>query len=396
MSSSEHRKRNLHRKSTPEVLPEVVRRSTSHDDKASHSERLGSHPLWVRLASFLSLRAPTTRTTYSGVVQEWCAFLGADVGTTNGAELFLAASDMHASAYRSWLMDRPGIQPRFKESLHVPEAQSRQREVMHRESQQSVRAQQKKTGLESTQANATIAKKFSALRRIYRMCIGASLGPTENPFDTDRVPPPPKESGKKRPTEMVPFSLVKEIIALPDKTTPKGIRDSALLAVLFGGGLRRSEAAALRIGDIRKTPQGTTFVVLRATKAQRDFNQAIPRWAATTLQLLIAQRTQEGAAAGDFLFVGYRGYAGKVPSREPISENGIYRLFRSYCLRVGVTDHVTPHSARATAITKLLADGIPHREVQEFSRHASVQMVEVYDKRRVGVDENPGKELEFE
>lgn len=43
--------------------------------------------------------------------------------------------------------------------------------------------------------------------------------------------------------------------------------------------------------------------------------------------------------------------------------------------------HYTPHSARATAITKLLADGVPHREVQEFSRHSSVRMVERYDKR---------------
>jgi hypothetical protein len=49
-----------------------------------------------------------------------------------------------------------------------------------------------------------------------------------------------------------------------------------------------------------------------------------------------------------------------------------------------------------TAISKLLSDGISHREVQEFSRHSSVQMVELYDKRRIGVEDNPGKKLEYD
>jgi integrase len=55
----------------------------------------------------------------------------------------------------------------------------------------------------------------------------------------------------------------------------------------------------------------------------------------------------------------------------------------------------SPTCARATAITKLLADGIPHRQVQEFSRHASIQMVEWYDKRRFSVDENVGVGFEY-
>jgi integrase len=65
-------------------------------------------------------------------------------------------------------------------------------------------------------------------------------------------------------------------------------------------------------------------------------------------------------------------------------------------MAVGAGPHVTPHSARATAITKLLTDGIPHREVQAFSRHASIQMVEHYDKRRFDVERSPAKGLEFD
>ena len=88
--------------------------------------------------------------------------------------------------------------------------------------------------------------------------------------------------------------------------------------------------------------------------------------------------------------------AGCANSQKPISDTGVYLLFKHYCQVVGAGTHATPHSARATAITKLLADGIPHRQVQEFSRHASIQMVEWYDKRRFSVDENAGVGLEYE
>ena len=94
--------------------------------------------------------------------------------------------------------------------------------------------------------------------------------------------------------------------------------------------------------------------------------------------------------------MSYRGQGGKAATNRPLSTSGLYSLFTQYCRLAGASKYITPHSARATAITKLLADGIPHRQVQEFSRHSSVQMVEVYDKRRIGVEENPAKDLDFE
>jgi integrase len=253
----------------------------------------------------------------------------------------------------------------------------------------------KKDGLEATQSNATIHKKFAALRRIYRMLIGSNLGISENPFDGDRVPPPPKDAGRKRPTQMIDFSLVMEILSMPDSETAKGRRDQAILATLFGAGLRRSELVSLRIGDVRKTGSNTTFLYLRHTKAKRDAEQALPEWAAELLKGWIAERKAQGAQAGDYLFVGFTGRAGKAVSSKAISDTAVYLLFKQYCMAAGAGQYATPHSARATAITKLLADGIPHREVQEFSRHASIQMVEWYDKRRFDVEQSPAKGLSY-
>ncbi len=345
--------------------------------------------VWVRITAFLSSRSRNTQTTYGSILREWCEFLGAPAGTPESALLMVSASEVTGAQYRLWLERRIGQAPRYTESASsdtrigtlpptIIKVQRRRRD-----------------GTQSTLANATIAKKFSALRRIYRMLIGSNLGVLINPFDVDRLPPPSVRSGQKRPTEMVDFSKVTEVLALPDENTPKGLRDKAILSLLFGAGMRRGEVSGIRLADLRETQTGTPFIRLRATKGKRDADQAIPPWAAVTVKKLLVHRLSEGAKSGDYLCVSYRGPQGLLATNQPISGSGIYRLFKGYCTAAGAGAFCTPHSARATAITKLLTDGVSHREVQEFSRHASVQMVEVYDKRRIGVDQNPGRKLTY-
>lgn len=349
-----------------------------------------THRVWLRISAFLSLKSPATRVTYSGIITEWCDFLGAKAGSSEAAQRLIAATDLHAIAYRKFLEQRPGEKPRFHRSYG--QGATKTREVAAPTNNGRGR---KKDGLEATQSNATIHKKFAALRRIYRVLVASNVGLSENPFEVDKVPPPPKDAGRKRPTQMIDFNLVMDIITSPDPSSPKGRRDQAILAVLFGGGIRRSELVTLRLGDVRRTSSGTTFLYLRHTKAKRDAEQALPAWAAEPLWDLIKDRKKEGASDGDFIFLGFTGRAGQKISDKPISDTGVYLLFKQYCLAAGAGQFATPHSARATAITKLLADGIPHREVQEFSRHASIQMVEWYDKRRFDVEQSPARGLSY-
>lgn len=349
--------------------------------------------VWMRISAFLSLKAPKTQSTYKGIIQEWCLFLGAEAGSKASIEKILKAKDLHAIAYKKWLEERPGETPRLAKK-YTQNINKKKKDIEIRNRSKIVH--NKKDGLEYTLSNATIAKKFAALRRVYRMLQASGAGIARNPFDSDLVPIPSGSSGKKRPTEMINFELVQKIVSLPDDQTPKGIRDQGILAVLFGGALRRSEASKLRLGDVRQTKSGTTYLYLRATKSKRDAEQALPKWAANLVKKVVKLRREEKAEDGDYLFVSFRGVGGKTSTHIPISDSGIYKLFLHYCRQAGAGKFVTPHSARATAITKLLSDGIPHRRVQEFSRHASIQMVEAYDKRRIGVDENPGKDLDYD
>jgi integrase len=359
-------------------------------DDGNNADQSSTNKVWLRISAFLSLKSPLTRTTYSGILAEWCRFLGTEAGTQDSAKAIIAATDLHAIAYRRFLERRPGEKPRMGKRSATQNSERGIRIERKNNDRGS-----KKDGLDATQSNATIHKKFAALRRIYRVLMASNLGVKENPFEADKVPPPPKEAGRKRPTQMIDFELVMEIVCAPPADTAKGRRDRAILATLFGGGLRRGELVALRLGDVKRTSSGTTYLYLRHTKAKRDAEQALPTWAAEHLWELIHERKKSGATDADYLFVGFSGKGGSAVTTKPMSDTGVYLLFKQYCMAAGAGSHATPHSARATAITKLLADGIPHREVQEFSRHSSIQMVEWYDKRRFGVEDSPAKGLSY-
>lgn len=341
--------------------------------------------VWTRLAGFLSTRSESTRLSYMGILREYVEFLGHQIGSVQGAQAILSAQPIHAQGYLQWLKGQPGQPSRYydHETDTAPVAYVSMTE---------------NDGTRSTQSNRTIAKKASVLRRLYRVLQGSGLLPSINPFDGDVTPAPSAESGQKRPTEMVPFEYVLKVVDAPveaDMDEIKAIRDRAILAALFGAGLRRSEAARLRMGDIKQSKDGSLYLRLRATKGKQDASQALPRWSEERFREWFDYRKGQGAKGAAFVFTTFTGRGGVIQIEKGVSVSAIFRLFKHYAKLAGVEDHVTPHSARATAITRLLDAGLTHRDVQDFSRHKSVAMVETYDKRRRSVEESPAKLLEF-
>jgi integrase/recombinase XerD len=333
------------------------------------------HVLWLKVAAWLAQLAPTTQRTYLSIIKEYSAFLGAKAGTKIAAELMAGALPVHALAYVQQLKRQKGQAPRInrlarREGKPAPVVAS------------------------SSHSPATIAKKIMCLRKLYEVLVAHGCYTNANPFSPHLVPVPNARGGRKRDTEALDFDDVPLVIdAIEDG--PRATRDRAIICALFGGGLRRCEVVKLLIGDVALTSAGTTFLLLRSTKDGQDHQQALPEWAAEAVWSLVEERIEAGAAQDDPLFVTWTGKGGTVPTERPMSDASVYLIFKRACEAAGLSGAYTPHSARATAITKLLADGTPHREVQEFSRHKSVQMVEWYDKRRFGVDRSPAKGLSF-
>jgi integrase/recombinase XerD len=239
--------------------------------------------------------------------------------------------------------------------------------------------------------HATIANRLSALRAVYQHLVETGLI-DRNPWAIASRLLPAKTGEQKRPTRLIPFEKIEKLLKLPDLRTYSGVRDRAMLALLFGCGLRRSELRGLNVGDVKVSSKGTLYVDLLHTKGGKSRKQPIPAWASESFSSLISQRKSEGATVKDALFVFYY-RNNQLRDQDRLVSESIYHIFRRYCRRLDID--AAPHSARATAATRLLEKGVPDRGVAQFLGHANVSMVQVYDKRRREVDENPGKTLDF-
>lgn len=235
-------------------------------------------------------------------------------------------------------------------------------------------------------SRGTVYRSIKIMCRLYDICMGRSPA-LINPFRDNRLYRYQRLTGV-RPTEILKFELVMRFINAPGGHTHEARRDRAILATLFGGALRVSEVVKLRIGDFKHTQSGIPYLQLRETKSGDSPQQAIARWAGEFLGDFVKERIASGARPDDPIFLN--GWLKAMNLRH------VQRIFREIREKLGIADRITPHSARATAITKLLSNPkITHGDVMRFARHTTIQMTEVYNKRRLTLEEAPIDSLDF-
>jgi site-specific recombinase XerD len=167
------------------------------------------------------------------------------------------------------------------------------------------------------------------------------------------------------------------LLAAPDTSTMVGMRDRAIMELLFSTGLRVSELSALK-KDMFDTSTGEMRVVGKGKKERIVF---------------ISPRAQEWIQdyfnrRGDHLpnaFVGYRGKGvGDTPSPKveanatPLTPRSIERRVEHHALVAGLVKKITPHTLRHSFATDLLLNGADIRSVQTMLGHASITTTQVY------------------
>lgn len=238
----------------------------------------------------------------------------------------------------------------------------------------------------------TIKRQLTILSLFYKFLTkrkDAKVNPFEDIAEDFRAPTEPQ----KRPTRALQEEDFRRLLDGPDIRTKEGVRDRAILAVLFGCGLRRREAIHLTLSDFLISAQGKPFLRVCMGKGGKYREPSLPGWAAEALSLLIGQRKGEGARGPDPLFVWY--YRDGRPKDRPMDAATFYRAFKGYLRLVGLPDSYSPHSARATAVTELKRKGIENRQIRQMTGHNSDQMVELYDKRENSVETDPGHLLDY-
>jgi len=148
------------------------------------------------------------------------------------------------------------------------------------------------------------------------------------------------------------------------------VRDAALLALLFGAGLRRAEAAALDLADY-DAAAGT----VRLRHGKGDSERVVPL-AAGVAGALAAWLELRGDAAGPLLCPVLRG----VVQMRRLSEHAVYLAVRKRASKAGV-ESFTPHDARRTYITAALDAGADISATAALAGHANVTTTAIYDRR---------------
>jgi integrase/recombinase XerD len=166
------------------------------------------------------------------------------------------------------------------------------------------------------------------------------------------------------------------MLAVPATDTEVGIRDAALLELLYGTGIRISEAVALDVDDVDRLVRagsGEPTPGLRVLgKGGKERIVPVGSYARGALDAYLV-RGRPALAAGrgtPALFLNTRG--GRL------SRQSAWAVLRSVAEKAGVTTDVSPHTLRHSYATHLLDGGADVRVVQELLGHASVTTTQIY------------------
>lgn len=175
--------------------------------------------------------------------------------------------------------------------------------------------------------------------------------------------------------KQVTFLTPEEVARLfdqPDTSTINGLRDRAILELLFSSGLRVSELVGLDKDNINLKRR--EFMV--RGKGQKDRPIFISEAAAAAIERYLGQRNDTIKA----LFIRYGGNK-KVDltgNYHRLTARSVQRMVARYALLAGITKHVSPHTLRHSFATDLLMNGADLRSVQAMLGHSNIATTQIY------------------
>ena len=209
---------------------------------------------------------------------------------------------------------------------------------------------------------SSIARKISALRNFYKYLHDRELV-RQNPFEFARVP----KISRYHP-DYLTVDEVTRILSQPDPGGRNGLRDRAMLEMLYGTGMRISELLNLRLSAVYDEI-GFIKVVGKGNKERlvpygHYAHQAVDKY------LTEIREKIRGTTQSDILFLSNR--------NQKLSRVGVWKIIKKYAARSGIAKTVTPHTFRHSFATHMIEGGADLRTVQELLGHASITTTQIY------------------
>ncbi len=210
-------------------------------------------------------------------------------------------------------------------------------------------------------ARRSIARKLAAVKSLMKFAVAFELIET-NPARLVQTP-----KLERRLPSALNADQAGALMALPDRSNPRGARDAAIVELLYSTGIRRAELCGLTLADVDMHQR--TMKVLGKGGKERIVPFGEPAAMALATYLAVRPALAAGARA-DALFLSQRG--------APLAGGDIYRIVRGHMSKVTGQKKRSPHVLRHSFATHMLDGGAGLREVGEMLGHASLSSTQVY------------------
>lgn len=213
-------------------------------------------------------------------------------------------------------------------------------------------------------ATASLARRLVAIKVFFRHLVAEGLLAT-NAAEAMESP---------RLWKVLPGILTREevdrLLAVPDTSTPGGLRDRAILEMLYATGLRAGELAALTLDSVQMDSEYVRCI----GKGDKERVVPVGRRALAAVQAWLEQGrpayVRFSGRQARALFLSRRG--------RPLSRNVIWRRIRACARAAGIQRRLSPHTLRHSFASHLLANGASLRAIQEMLGHADISTTQIY------------------
>lgn len=216
--------------------------------------------------------------------------------------------------------------------------------------------------LQQGKSGATASRTLASLKNFYSYAVSAGFL-TRTPITTDIH----VDRGEKKLPQILTGREVELLLAQPVSTDPKGLRDKAMLEVMYATGIRVSELIDLNISDVN-----LDLGIIKCSSAKK--NRAIPLYPAALKALSLYIKDVRVAMVADpseqALFVNVGGMR--------MSRQGFWKILKHYQAKAGIEKDITPHTLRHSFAVHLLENGADLGSLQELMGHSDISSTQMY------------------
>lgn len=213
-------------------------------------------------------------------------------------------------------------------------------------------------------APASINRHLSAVRSLYNQLLREGAVPSNPAAPVERA------IAARRLPHALAVHDVERLLAAPDRSTPLGSRDAALLEFLYATGVRVTELVTFPLSGLLL--QERLIRVIGKGRKERLVPIGAPACERVVSYMEGARRALVRGRDPGILFLNSRG--------RPLTRMGFWKILRGHVRAAGIRARVSPHTLRHSFATHLLEGGANLRDVQEMLGHADITTTQIYTK----------------